>query len=106
MKKYQITVTQKQLQVIGLACECFGRIQYGQPDYVMRDLPFGFENNNELVDICRRFMSTMGNFPIQLDKLGNRECDVAFDMWRKIIRDGDIRLGSEPMIEIVEILDD
>ena len=51
-------------------------------------------------------MSTIGNFPIQLDKLGNRECDVAFDMWRKIIRDGDIRLGSEPMIEVVEILDD
>lgn len=103
MKKYQITVTQKQLQVIGLACECFGRIQYGQPDYVMRDLPLGFELNTELSDICRRFMDSVGIFRIQLDEHGKRECDVAFDMWRKIIRDDDIRLGSEPMIEIVEI---
>ena len=39
MKTYQLTVNEKQLQVIGLACECYGRIQYGQPDHVIRDLP-------------------------------------------------------------------
>lgn len=53
MKTYQLTVTEKQLQV-WLACEC----------------------------------------------------DIAFDMWRKIIRKDDFRMGSEPAITIMEIDDE
>ena len=44
--------------------------------------------------------------PILIDEQGNRECDVAFDMWRKIIRKDDFKMGSEPAITIVEIDDE
>lgn len=106
MKTYQLTVNEKQLQVIGLACECYGRIQYGQPDHVIRDLPLDFEHKNELADICYRFMSIFSPFAIEVDEEGYRECDVAFDMWRKIIRKDDFRMGSEPTITIMEIDDE
>ena len=106
MKTYQLTVTEKQLQVIGLACECYGRIQYGQPDHVMLDLPLDFDAQNELTEMCYRFMSKFKELPIEIDEQGNRECDVAFDMWRKIIRKDDFQMGSEPAIKIMEIDDE
>lgn len=33
-KRYQLDVTEKQLQTIATACEVYGRIQYGQSHYI------------------------------------------------------------------------
>lgn len=38
-------------------------------------------------------------FPTRADN-----CDIAFDMWRKITRKDDFKMGTEPVIDVVELI--
>lgn len=48
-KRYQLDVTEKQLQTIATACEVYGRIQYGQSHYISEHIPF--KHQDEILNV-------------------------------------------------------
>lgn len=98
-KRYQISLTKKQLDTIGTACEVYGRIQYGQSHFISEHIPFkNYSDRYDFEEKMRKLLSEYEmEFPTRADN-----CDIAFDMWRKITRKDDFKMGTEPVIDVVE----
>lgn len=98
-KRYQISLTKKQLDTIGTACEVYGRIQYGQSHYISEHIPF--KNQIDRFDFEERLRKLLSEYEMEYPTRADN-CDIAFDMWRKITRKDDFKMGTEPVIDVVE----
>lgn len=98
-KRYQLDVTEKQLQTIATACEVYGCIQYGQSYMISEHIPF--KNYSDRFDFEEKIKNLLSEYEMNFPHRAEN-CDIAFDMWRKISRKDDFRMGVEPPIDVVE----
>lgn len=102
-KKYQITCTETQLHIIAKACELLGRVQYNQGYYIADEIPL--LDYTQKFDLENDLQELLNKYPV--DKRYSTErairCDIAFDIWRKISRNNDFTMGTEPTITIKEL---
>lgn len=99
-KTYQITVTKKQLEIIGLACEIYGCVLLGQTIDIFGAMPLKkeyskFDVNGSLEKYLQMYLDDHNR--------NQYDASIAFDMWRAIIRKKDLALGTEPSVTIKEI---
>lgn len=100
IKKYQITVTEKQLHIIATACEIYGRILGNQAEFISELIPF--VDRGERWDFRKDVKRVLGNYEIDYHRTRDT-VNIAFDIWRKIDRKDDFTMGSEPSIDVKEI---
>lgn len=100
-----LTLSEEQLNTIATACELLGRLMLGQADRIGVLIPFDdYQLGFELDEINHRYLQVYRDYvTIERDENGNRKADVPLDIWRKIARKDDFRMGSEPSILIVEV---
>lgn len=98
MKKYQITCTERQLNIIAQACEVYGDGLAGNPVSIVELFPLKhsldrFSVRKDIGDILNRY---------EMDTRKHPESAVAIDIWRNISRKDNFCLGGEPSIEVEE----
>lgn len=96
-KTYQITVTEKQLEIIGLACEIYGCVLLGQTIDIFGAMPLKkeyskFDVNGSLEKYLQMYLDNHNR--------NQYDASIAFDMWRAIIRKNDLTLSKEPVIKV------
>lgn len=100
-----ITLTKQQLDIIATACELLGRLMLGQSDRIGILIPFDdYQLGLEFDEINHRYLQVYRDYvTIERDENGYRKADIPLDIWRKIARKDDFRMGSEPGIEIKQL---
>lgn len=101
-----ITLSEEQLNTIATACELIGRLMLGQADRIGILIPFDdYQLGFEFDEINHRYLQAYRDYvTIERDEDGNRKADVPLDIWRKIARKDDFRMGSEPSISVVGVV--
>lgn len=100
-----LTLTKQQLDTIATACELIGRLMLGQADRIGILIPFDdYQLGFEFDEINHRYLQAYRDYvTIERDENGNRKADIPLDIWRKITKNEDFRMGSEPSISVVEV---
>lgn len=103
-----LTLTKHQLDTIATACELIGRLMLGQAGHMGSLIPFKFDDYQlglELDEINQRYLQAYRDYvSVECDENGNRKADIPLDIWRKIARKDDFRMGSEPSISVVGVV--
>lgn len=101
-----VTLTKQQLDIIATACELLGRLMLGQSDRIGILIPFDdYQLGLEFDEINHRYLQVYRDYvTIERDENGYRKADIPLDIWRKIARKDDFRMGSEPSILVVEVV--
>lgn len=97
-KKYQITCTKKQLQIIANACELYGDAQNGNPLSIADHLPLAKMINR--FAMRKDLTALFDKYQMQTNSVNAND---AIAIWRKITRDNDFTMGTEPPITIKEL---
>lgn len=101
-----LTLSEKQLNTIATACELLGRLMLGQANGIGMLIPFDdYQLGLELDEINQRYLQAYRDYvSVECDESGNRKADIPLDIWRKIARKDDFRMGSEPSISVVGVV--
>lgn len=97
-KKYQITCTEKQLQIIANACELYGDVQNGNPLSIADHLPL--TQTIDRFSVRKDLIALFDKYQMQSN---SDNANDAIAIWRKITRDNDFTTGTEPPITIKEL---
>lgn len=97
-KQYQITCTEKQLQIIAHACELYGDVQNGNPLSIADHLPLAQRTDRFVV---RQSLTAL--FKQHQMQACSDNANDAIAIWRKITRNNDFTHGTEPPITIKEL---
>lgn len=97
-KKYQITCTEKQLQIIANACELYGDVQNGNPLSIADHLPL-----TQTIDRFAMRKDLIALFDKYQMQANSNNANDAIAVWRKITRNNDFTIGTEPPITIKEV---
>lgn len=101
-----VTFTKQQINTIATACELLGRLMLGQTDRLGILIPFKFNDYQlgfEFDELNHRYLQAYRDYiSIERDENGYRKADIPLDIWRKIARKDDFRMGSEPGVVVEE----
>lgn len=100
-----LTLSEEQLKTIATACELIGRLMLGQTDRIGTLIPFDdYKLGFEFDEINHRYLQAYHDYvTIERDENGYRKADIPLDIWRKIAKKDDFRMGSEPGVEVKEL---
>lgn len=97
-KQYLITVTEKQLEIIGIACEIYGCVLLGQIIDIFGAMPLKEEYSK--FDVYYDLNKFLQEYLDEHNR-NQHNASIAFDIWRNIIRKDNLTLSTEPAVKII-----